>query len=137
MAFAWGATPVLAATTPDPIAASPAEIAAIKKSLEQKFPGVTVGAISKSPYFGLFEVQFDNQMIYTDVKAKYILVGSVYDADTKTNLTEARMRKLNRVDMAQPADGPGVQARQGQRRAQAHRLFRRRLPVLRQAREAN
>jgi thiol:disulfide interchange protein DsbC len=100
LALGWAAMPVLAATSANPVAATPAEAAAIKKSLEQKFPGVTVGAISRSPYFGLFEVQFDNQMIYTDAKAKYMLVGSVYDTDAKVNLTEQRLRKLNRVDMA-------------------------------------
>ena len=100
LALGWASLPAFAATSADPVAATPAEAAAIKKTLEQKFPGVTVGAISRSPYFGLFEVQFDSQMIYTDAKAKYMLVGSVYDTDAKTNLTEQRMRKLNRVDMA-------------------------------------
>jgi thiol:disulfide interchange protein DsbC len=100
LAFGWAAMPVLAATTADPIAASPAEVATIKKALEQRFPGATVGAVARSPYFGLFEVQFDSQMLYTDIKAKYILVGSVYDTESKTNLTEARMRKLNRVDLS-------------------------------------
>ncbi len=99
LAFAWGAMPVLAAPTADP-AASPPEAPAIKRALEMKFPGSSVGTITKSPYFGLFEVQFDNQMVYTDAKVKYVLVGSVYDADSKANLTEARMRKLNRVDIA-------------------------------------
>jgi thiol:disulfide interchange protein DsbC len=98
-AFAWGAMPVLAATSADP-AAPPPEAAAIKRALEAKFPGTVVGAISKSPYFGLFEVQFDNQMVYTDAKVKYVMVGNVYDADSKANLTEAKMRKLNRVDIA-------------------------------------
>lgn len=100
LAVGLAAMPLMAATSADPVAASPAEANAIKKALEQKFPGVTIGAISRSPYFGLFEVQFDAQMIYTDVKARYMLVGSVYDADSKANLTEARMRKLNRIDMA-------------------------------------
>lgn len=100
LAFAWAAMPVLAATSNDPVAATAPEAAAIKKALEQKFPGSTVGAISRSPYFGLFEVQFDSQMIYTDAKTKYVLVGAVYDADSKVNLTEKRMRKLNRIDVA-------------------------------------
>ena len=100
LAFTWAAMPVLAATSADTVAATPPEAAAIKRTIEQKFPGSTVGAISRSPYFGLFEVQFDSQMIYTDAKAKFILVGAVYDADSKINLTEQRMRKLNRVDVA-------------------------------------
>jgi len=100
LAFAWAAVPVLAATSNETITAPPPEAAAIKKQLELKFPGGVVGVISKSPFFGLFEVQFDNQMIYTDAKVKYIIAGSVYDADAKVNLTEQRMRKLNRVDVA-------------------------------------
>jgi thiol:disulfide interchange protein DsbC len=100
LGFAWAAVPVLAATTADPVATPPPEAASIRKTLEQKFPGVTVGVITKSPYFGLFEVQFDHQLIYTDTKAKYIIVGAVYDADAKVNLSEQRMRKLNRVDIA-------------------------------------
>ena len=36
-------------------------------------------------------------MIYTDAKVTYVIVGSVFDADTKQNLTDARLRQLNRV----------------------------------------
>jgi len=100
LAFALGATPVLAAPSADSTAAPPPEAAFIRKGLEQKFPGSNIGVISKSPYFGLFEVQLDNQLIYTDTKMRYVIVGSVYDADAKVNLTEMRLRKLNRVDLA-------------------------------------
>ncbi len=100
LALSWAALPVLAATSNDAVVAPPPEAVAIKKSLEAKFPGAAVGVIRKSPYFGLFEVQFDNQMLYTDAKAKYLILGSVYDTDAKVNLTEQRLKKLNRVDVA-------------------------------------
>jgi thiol:disulfide interchange protein DsbC len=99
LALTWAAMPVLAASAADP-AAPPPEATAIRKTLEQKFPGASIGVISKSPYFGLYEVQLDNQLVYTDVKTKFVIVGSVYDADSKVNLTEKRMRKVNRVDVA-------------------------------------
>jgi len=73
------------------------EAAAIKKLLEQRFEGVSIGNISKTPYFGLYEVQFDDQLVYTDAKVTYILVGSIYDAATKKNLTEAKQREYSRV----------------------------------------
>ena len=73
------------------------EAAAIKKLLEQRFDGVSIGNISKTPYFGLYEVQFDDQLVYTDAKVTYILVGSIYDAATKKNLTEAKQREYSRV----------------------------------------
>ena len=77
-----------------------AEAAGIKKILEQKFPGAEVRGVTKSAYFGLYEVQFDDRIVYTDAKAKYLVVGSVYDTESKINLTEERQRKLNRVDLA-------------------------------------
>ncbi len=56
-----------------------------------------IGNISKTPYFGLYEVQFDEQIVYTDAKVTYVLVGSIYDAATKKNLTEAKQREYSRV----------------------------------------
>ena len=88
------AIPVTFAQTAAPL---PADAAALKKTLEQKFPGADVRYIAKSPYFGLYEAMLGDQMIYTDMKANQILVGSVYDVATKQNLTEAKARKLNRV----------------------------------------
>jgi thiol:disulfide interchange protein DsbC len=88
--FALGEPP------PSDIARTP-EAAAIKKLLEQRFEGVSIGNIAKTPYFGLYEVQFDDQLVYTDAKVTYILVGSIYDAATKKNLTEAKQREYSRV----------------------------------------
>lgn len=73
------------------------DTAAIKKLLEQRFEGVAIGNISKTPYFGLYEVQFDEQIVYTDAKVTYVLVGSIFDAATKKNLTEAKQREYSRV----------------------------------------
>jgi len=87
-AFAQSAAPAMSTET-----------AALKKQIEQKFPGARVGAIAKSPYLGLYEVQFDDQLIYTDAKATYIFVGNIYEAATKKNLTEAKLRQLNRVPL--------------------------------------
>jgi thiol:disulfide interchange protein DsbC len=77
--------------------ASSPEVAAIRKSLEQKFPGAAVKHIAKTDYLGLYEVMLDDTMIYTDPKVAYVFVGSMYDTATKQNLTDARSRKLNRV----------------------------------------
>lgn len=83
-----------AAATPAPLTG---EAATVKKLLEQRFPSAAVRGVTKSPYFGLYEIQTDDQLLYTDAKVNYVIVGSVYDANTKQNLTEAKLRKLNRV----------------------------------------
>lgn len=77
-----------------PLTGEPAQV---KKLLEQKFKGATVGNVVKSPYSGLYEVQFDEQLIYTDAKVAYVFVGNVYDTATKKNLTEAKQREMSRV----------------------------------------
>ena len=82
-----------AATAP-PLTGEPAQV---KKMLEQKFQGVAVGSVTKSPFFGLYEVLFDDQLVYTDAKVTYVVVGKIYDAATKKNLTDARHRELSRV----------------------------------------
>ncbi len=73
------------------------ELAAVKQALEAKFPGAPIRNVSRSPYFGLYEAQLDDRMLYTDAKVNYVIVGSVYDTATRTNLTEQRMRRMNRV----------------------------------------
>ncbi len=73
------------------------DAAAVKKLLEAKFPGAAVSNVAKSPYFGLYEAQFDERLVYTDAKVTYVVVGSIFDANSKQNLTDARLRQLNRV----------------------------------------
>ena len=85
---------VAAATSTPP--ASP-EIAAIRKSLEAKFPGADIKHVAKTDYLGLYEVMLDDTLVYTDPKVGYIFVGAMYDTATKQNLTDARTRRLNRV----------------------------------------
>jgi thiol:disulfide interchange protein DsbC len=85
------------AQTPAKAASLSGEAAQVKKLLEQKFEGATVGSVTKSPYLGLYEVQFDDQIVYTDAKVTYVFVGTVYEAATKKNLTEAKLRELSRV----------------------------------------
>jgi thiol:disulfide interchange protein DsbC len=86
-----------AALAQNAIPAPTGEAAAVKKTLEQKFPGAPIRYVAKSPYFGLFEALVGDQMIYTDAKANQVIVGSVFDTASKQNLTEAKVRKLNRV----------------------------------------
>lgn len=73
------------------------DAAAVKKLLEEKFPGAGVSNVSKSPYFGLYEAVFDDRIVYTDAKVTYVIVGVIFDANTKQNLTDARQRQLSRV----------------------------------------
>jgi thiol:disulfide interchange protein DsbC len=86
---AFAQAPKLPPPTPDAIA--------VRKLLEERFPGGRVKYIAKSPYFGLYEVMFEDTMMYVDPKINFVFVGQIYDGKTKTNLTEKKARELNRV----------------------------------------
>jgi thiol:disulfide interchange protein DsbC len=40
-------------------------------------------------------------MLYVDPKVNYIFVGQIYDGKTRTNLTEKKVREINRIDFAE------------------------------------
>ncbi|GMU71346.1 MAG: DsbC family protein [Burkholderiales bacterium] len=86
------------ATAPQASTAASPDVAALRKVLAERFPGAEIGAITRTNYLGgLYEVQFDDRLVYTDAKANHVLVGALWDSVAKTNLTEDRLRKLNRV----------------------------------------
>lgn len=68
--------------------------ASIKTEMEKKFPYQKLLSVNKTPYFGLYEVIFEDQMFYTDEKMGYLFSGSILDMKTMANLTEARERQL-------------------------------------------
>ncbi len=86
---AFAQAPKTPPPTPDAIA--------VRKILEERFPGGQVKYIAKSPYFGLYEAMFDDTMMYVDPKVNFVFVGQIYDGKTRTNLTERKARELNRV----------------------------------------
>jgi len=81
-------------------AAASTDEAEVKRLMQEKFPGVEVISATKSPYFGLYEVFTGEQMVYTDAKVSYILVGTVIDAATRTNLTEERIQALKAINVS-------------------------------------
>ena len=98
VAFALGVAFAIPAAFAQPAIPAPTgEAATVKRTLEQKFPGAEVRYVAKSPFSGLYEALLGDQMVYTDAKANQILVGSIFDVATKQNLTDAKVRKLNRI----------------------------------------
>lgn len=69
----------------------------IRKALTQQFPGAQIASVTKTPYSGLFEVYLDGQLIYVDAKAQYVFTGDVIDLKNRSNLTQARLNKLQAV----------------------------------------
>jgi thiol:disulfide interchange protein DsbC len=90
-------TPLALAATLMFAATAQANEPLIRKALTQQFPGATIASVQKTPYSGLFEVYLDGQLVYVDAKAQYVFAGDVIDLKSRTNLTQARLNKLQAV----------------------------------------
>jgi thiol:disulfide interchange protein DsbC len=72
---------------------------ALKKSLQTRFPDISIEQVSKSPIPGLWEVYADGQIFYADEKGDHVLLnGMLVDTKTRTNLTDDRLSKLRSID---------------------------------------
>ncbi|MBI5751148.1 MAG: DsbC family protein [Hydrogenophilales bacterium] len=73
----------------------------IRKLLTERMPGAQLGAITKAPYGGLYEVVLNGlNVFYTDENANVAIIGKVIDLKTNKDLVEARTQELQHVDFA-------------------------------------
>lgn len=70
----------------------------LKTLFESRFQGVAVESVKKTPFPDLYEVVLDNQIIYTDAKSTFVMMGELFDTKTKRNLTAERVRELSAVN---------------------------------------
>lgn len=77
--------------------------AQVKETLEKAYADqqLTVKEVKPAPIKGWFEVVLpDNQIVYVDGEANYMLAGSLYDLKAKKDLTAEREKELNIIDFA-------------------------------------
>jgi thiol:disulfide interchange protein DsbC len=72
--------------------------AAIKKALESRFAGTQVLDVQPSPIPGLYEVFLGDRIVYSDASGDHVIVGSLIDSRTQTDLTQARMDERGAID---------------------------------------
>jgi len=72
--------------------------ASIQKLLEPRLgEGAKIDSVTKTPYSGLYEVQIDGDVIYTDAKAQYLFIGRVVDSKTYHDFTKEKIQAINKV----------------------------------------
>jgi thiol:disulfide interchange protein DsbC len=69
----------------------------IKKALEPRLGGAKIESVKETPYAGLYEVRVAGDILYTDKKGEYLVIGHVYDARTSQDLTRARIDDINKI----------------------------------------
>ena len=80
------------------VAAEPPIEANIKKALEPRLgDGAKIESIKETAFAGLYEVRAGGDIIYTDKKGEFIIVGQLYNAKTTQNITKERLDEINRI----------------------------------------
>jgi len=77
-----------------------AQEATIRAELKKRVPEAQIETVRKVPYGALYEVTMGGEIFYTDEKATFLVIGSLVDLRTRENVTEARLRQLNKVNFA-------------------------------------
>jgi len=73
----------------------------IRKSLAENLPQAKIGAITKLPYGGLYQVVVNGfNIVYTDEKGEVGIMGTMVDLKSKTNLTQQEKDKITVVDFS-------------------------------------
>ena len=77
------------------------DIEKMRKQLTERMPGTKIGAITKAPYVGLYEVIANGfNVFYTDEHANIAIIGKLIDLKTGKDIAQARSQELMRVDFA-------------------------------------
>jgi thiol:disulfide interchange protein DsbC len=71
--------------------------ATIKKNIEPRLGGAKIESIKETPYGGLYELRVAGDVLYTDKKGEYLIIGHVYDAKTTRDLTRERIDDINKI----------------------------------------
>jgi thiol:disulfide interchange protein DsbC len=80
--------------------ATPAQSATSESVLQAfllRFPGVPVESVTPTPFMGLYEIRIGTDLLYTDPQVKFVMQGSLIDAESRTDLTAQRLEEINRV----------------------------------------
>ena len=74
---------------------SAATTEAVKQALKLRLPKTAIDAIVCKGLGGLCEVASKQTLFYVDRSARYLVIGRVYDMETRQDLTAARLLELN------------------------------------------
>ena len=89
-----GATGWTAARFAAPELATP-DLAKVREALKLRLPKTPIDAIDCKNLGGLCEVASKTTLFYIDARARYLVIGRIYDMEARQDLTAARLLALN------------------------------------------
>ena len=116
-ATGWGAAHLAAKSIGAP------DLTKVKAALKLRLPKTPIDAINCEGLGGLCEVASKTTLFYVDTRAKYLVIGRIYDMEARQDLTAARLLALNPDLLAAGAArrGGGGPVRRSLRRRGARR----------------
>ncbi|MEC5398067.1 DsbC family protein [Uliginosibacterium sp. H1] len=75
--------------------------ATVRQAVSGMLPqGVEITQVNKTTY-GVYEVVLaSGEVLYTDPAGSFFIVGTLYDIKTRSNVTQARINEINRINFA-------------------------------------
>lgn len=74
----------------------------VKKKVEASLgEGAKVDSVRKAGALGLYEVVVGGEIVYTDDKVSYIVLGQIIDPKTRRNLTQERLNKMSSINFSE------------------------------------
>ncbi len=90
-------------------------VSAVKVALAARLPKTKITSVRCDKLGGLCEVAAGNTLFYTDARARYLVIGRVYDMQTRSDLTAARLLEISPSTLlgaaARSDDGPAGEGR--------------------------
>lgn len=76
--------------------AQDADEAKLRQALQAKFPKLVLESVTRMPFGGIYEVVLGGEVVYTDIKAEFMMGGTLYDIRNMParNITQETTQKL-------------------------------------------
>lgn len=76
-----------------------ADEAAVRKGLAERLPNMpAIDEVRRTPIAGLYEVRIGTQVLYADEGGRHLISGTVFDSQTRVDLTKSRIDQLTAFD---------------------------------------
>jgi thiol:disulfide interchange protein DsbC len=63
----------------------------VQRTLRAAYPGTRIDSVQESEFPGLYELRMGNNIAYSTVQGRYLLIGHIFDTRTGQDLTQARL----------------------------------------------
>jgi thiol:disulfide interchange protein DsbC len=78
-----------------------AQEAVIRKNIAERLPDFPkIDEVTKTAIPGIYELRLGTDVLYTDEQGNHLFEGQMIETKTRLNLTQARIDKLTRIDVA-------------------------------------